>query len=138
MVEGPAKIDHTLFYRVIYGDTDKAGVVYYGTYMRLFEIGRTELLRERMGLPYSHLEERGIIFPVVELNCRYKAPARYDDLLEIWTCIQGCSKVSITFRYEIRRDGKLLVHGSTKHASVDLDGHLARLPQELIQVIGSC
>jgi len=130
---GSQPLSHTVQYRVIYGDTDKAGVVYYGNYFRLFEIGRTELLRCRLDLPYSRLEEMGVIFPVVEAYARYKASAHYDDLLEIETCLENNTKVSISFSYEIRRGGKLLVSGLTKHASVDPTGRLIRIPQAILE-----
>jgi acyl-CoA thioester hydrolase len=71
--------------RVRYAETDQMGVVYYANYLVWFEIGRVELLRS-LGLAYSDLEkEHETILPVVEANCRYKAPARYDDRITIET-----------------------------------------------------
>ncbi|MBI2347921.1 MAG: acyl-CoA thioesterase, partial [Deltaproteobacteria bacterium] len=64
-------------YRVIYGDTDQMGVVYYANYLRWFEIGRTELLRQ-IGMPYTAIEKKGLRFPVIEVSCRYYRPSRYD------------------------------------------------------------
>ena len=71
-------------YRVIYGDTDAAGVVYNANYLRYFEIGRTEMMRA-WALPYSAIEELGCILPVTESYLRFKAPAAYDDLITIAT-----------------------------------------------------
>ncbi|HZD41108.1 MAG TPA: thioesterase family protein, partial [Terriglobales bacterium] len=71
-------------YRVLYGDTDKMGVVYYGNYLRWFEKGRGEFLRQ-LGIPYLSVEQRGIHFPVIEVACRYFRSARYDDLITIET-----------------------------------------------------
>ncbi|NPA94503.1 MAG: acyl-CoA thioesterase [Thermodesulfobacteria bacterium] len=118
-------------YRVIYGDTDRAGVVYYANYLRLFEMGRTEWMRARLGTPYRELEGMGVLFPVVEAHVRYKAPAGYDDLLEISTGLSEWSPVTLTFCYEIKRDGKILVTGSTKHAAANTTGRLTRIPKEL-------
>lgn len=123
-------------YRVIYGDTDRAGVVYYATYLRLFEIGRTEYMRHVTGTPYRELEEGGILFPVVEAYVRYKSPATYDDMLDIETEIQNFSRYSITFSYKITCSGRTVVHGHTKHASTDRTGKLTKLPQGLIEAIG--
>ena len=120
-----------VFYRVIYGDTDRAGVVYYANYLRLFEMGRTEWMRNVLGTPYRRLEESGVLFPVVEAHIRYKAPATYDDLLEIRTALEDTSRVTITFCYEIKRDGKLLVTGNTRHAAAGTDGRLTRIPRDL-------
>ena len=72
------KIINVTSYRVIYGDTDQMGVVYYANYLRWFESGRSEFLRQ-IGLPYSTIEQHGFHFPVTEVTCRYANSARYDD-----------------------------------------------------------
>ncbi len=124
-------------YRVIYGDTDRAGVVYYANYLRLFEIGRTEWMRNILGRPYRDLELSGVLFPVVEAHIRYKAPAGYDDLLTINTALSNISKVTLSFYYEITRDDQLLVSGSTKHAAADTNGKLTKIPSEIATMINS-
>jgi acyl-CoA thioester hydrolase len=125
---------HKLEYRVIYGDTDRAGVMYYGTYMRLFEAGRTEFIRSKWGMSYRQLEEEGIILPVAELYARYKAPARYDDLIIIETAIMDITKVTISFEYKVKQAGshKTLAEGHTKHAATDNRGRLARIPVHIM------
>jgi len=70
--------------RVIYGDRDQMGVAYYANYLRWFEIGRTELLRQ-IGLAYTAIEKMGLRFPVTEVSCRYLKAARYDDRIIIET-----------------------------------------------------
>ncbi len=122
---------HRLPYRVLYGDTDKAGVVYYGTYMRLFEAGRTEYLRDLCGMTYSGMEQEGVLLPVTEAYCRYKSSARYDELLEIQTAIESISAVSIRFNYRIVHEDsrRLVAQGYTVHAAVGSDGKLTRLPE---------
>ena len=126
-------------YRVIYGDTDAGGVVYNANYLRLFEMGRTEMMRAR-ALPYSSIEERGLILPVTEAYLRYKAPARYDDLIRIDTCLVEIKKVSCRFNYRIVRpdqDGReqLLVKGFTVHACVDRQGKLAPIPEDVCRAM---
>ncbi len=122
--------------RVLYGDTDAGGVVYYGNYLRYFERGRTELMRER-GISYRELEDRGLIMPVVEAYSRYKAPARYDDLIEIATSFLWIKRLSCRFNYEIRQtaDRKLLVKGFTLHAVVNRQGRLTRLPADIFTAL---
>src|SRR5690606_4436133 len=91
-------------YRVIYGDTDQMGVVYYGNYLRYFEAGRNEFLREK-GARYRDVErELQIHLPVVEATVRYRHPARYDDLLRIETWIEEVRRASLRFAYRIVRD----------------------------------
>jgi acyl-CoA thioester hydrolase len=119
--------------RVIYGDTDQMGMVYYGNYLRYFEIARNEFLR-RIGAPYRAFEEaHGLMLPVVEANVRYRRPARYDDELAIYAAIPEVRGASARFSYEIRRlpDGEPLVEGHTVHACIDGEGRVARIPTEL-------
>lgn len=106
--------------RVYYADTDQGGVVYYATFLRWFEIGRTELLRQQ-GHYYEKVEKKGIIAPVVEVNCVYKRPARYNDIIKIKTNIENIGNSSIKFKYKIinKKDSKLLAEGYTINVFVD-------------------
>ena len=124
-----------LQHRVIYGDTDAGGVVYNANYLRYFEMGRTEMMREHH-VPYSRIEERGFIIPVTESYLRFKAPARYDDLIIIDTALIEVKKVSCRFNYRVLRkesDGKekLLVKGFTVHACVSREGSLKPFPEDI-------
>ena len=122
--------------RVIYGDTDAGGVVYNANFLRYFEIGRTELMREWV-CSYKEIEALGLILPVTECFARYKAPAFYDDLLTIETTIAELTKFTCRFNYKILRqdDGRekptLLVKGYTIHAAVTREGKLTKLPEEI-------
>lgn len=88
--------------RVRYQETDRMGVVYHANYINWFEIGRTELIRER-GMPYSRIEESGLYLPVVELASKFVLPARYDDELVIYTRIASYTPMTIAFQSEVRR-----------------------------------
>ena len=121
---------HQCQYRVLYGDTDSGGVLYYGNYLRYFEQGRTELMREH-GISYKGLEEFGFILPVVESYVRYKAPARYDDLLTIHTSLVEVKKVSCRFNYKTTCDQNFLVKGFTIHAVVNDAGKLVKFPEHI-------
>lgn len=106
--------------RVIYADTDAMGIVYHTNYIKWFEIGRTEFLRE-IGYPYARMEREKIWLPVVSANCNYKVPAVYDDMLEIHSKVANLKAATIVMSYEIYRKetGELLVNGETKHAITD-------------------
>ena len=106
--------------RVIYADTDAMGIVYHTNYIKWFEVGRNEYLRE-LGYPYSRLESEKLWLPVANVECAYKAPARYDDILEITAWMSDLRAASLTMSYEIRKQetGELLVWGSTRHAITD-------------------
>ena len=123
-------------YRVIYGDTDSGGVMYHANYLRLAEIGRTEMLRT-WGIPYSEMEQQGIILPVTESYLRYKAPAKYDDLVTIATSLAEVKFVSCRFHYRITRWKKgqdqeqLLVKGFTNLACINRQGKLMSFPDNI-------
>ena len=126
-------------HRVSYGETDAMGVVYYAEYMHFFERSRSELCR-RYGLPYSRIEQLGFMLPVREVQCRYRSPARYDDLIYIHAHIAEWRRASLRFKYEIFNENKklLLCEGMTLHAFTGRDGHPAAIPapiKEKLQTI---
>ncbi|HKY20903.1 MAG TPA: thioesterase family protein [Vicinamibacterales bacterium] len=132
-----ATIPQTINIRVRYAETDKMGVVYHANYFMWFEIGRCELLRA-IGRSYKEMEAAGIGLPVIEAHCEYKAPARYDDELQVKTWGKLLSPARVEFAYEISRtsDGTVNAVGMTVHAAVDSTGRPCRLPdyiRELLQ-----
>jgi acyl-CoA thioester hydrolase len=114
------------------------GVVYYANYLRWFEKGRSEFLRQ-VGLPYKTIEERGLHFPVTEVSCRYFKSARYDDAIVIETQITSVGRATLNFGYGITRegDGSSLATGWTKHACVEPGGRVVRIPSELAHLLTS-
>jgi acyl-CoA thioester hydrolase len=122
-------------YRVIYGDTDQMGVVYYANYLRWFEAGRTEFLRAK-GLSYTDFEAREkLALPVTEAGVTYLKPARYDDLVAIEVSLVQVKRASARFEYAIRRGDDLLATGFTVHACVDVAGRITRLPRPFLEGI---
>jgi acyl-CoA thioester hydrolase len=122
--------------RVIYGDTDQMGMVYYANYLRYFEIARNEYLRVA-GATYRAFEEtHGLMLPVVEAHVAYHKPARYDDDLAVWAAVAPRGAASVRFEYEIRRGDERLVSGHTVHACVTRDGRVVRLPAEMRAAVG--
>lgn len=99
--------------RVRYAETDQMGYVYYGNYAQYYEVARVEALRQ-MNLSYKGFEDAGIMMPVMSMQCRYKKPARYDDLLRIVTTIKEMPSTRIHFFYEVFNEaGTLLNEGET-------------------------
>lgn len=118
--------------RVIYGDTDQMGVVYYANYLRYFEASRNEFIRAK-GMRYRDFEaEYRLALPVVEAHVSYRQPARYDDLVAVEISLAEVRRASARFEYRLVRDGELLATGHTVHACVDLDGKVQRMPPELL------
>lgn len=116
--------------RVIYADTDAMGVVYHANYLRWFERGRVELLRE-MGIVYADFESGGYSIPLTKMGCHYLSPARYDDVVVIETEITALGRASIRFDYVIRNgeEGRILAEGFTLHPFTNTEGKIIRVPK---------
>jgi acyl-CoA thioester hydrolase len=129
---------HRIETRVTYAETDAMGIVYYANYLRWFEMGRTELMRN-LGISNWEMEKQGTYLPVSEVFCKYLVSARYDDLLIIETFVDFLKRASIQFAYRILRkaDGAELVTGTTLHAFVDREGKIVRVPSSLKEKIRS-
>jgi len=118
--------------RVRYSETDQMGVVYYGNYFTWFEIGRVELCRE-LGFEYKTMESEDDSFIVVaEAYCRYKRPARFDDVLVIRTRVLEAQRRTVRFGYEIRmgNSDELMATGETLHVICDALGRPKSLPEK--------
>jgi len=106
------------------------GYLHHSRYFQYFEMGRVELLRS-LGHNYSDLERQGVFFVVVKVECRYKAPARYDEELTLITRVVKQTHVRIDHEYELRRGPMLLAQASTTIACVDRNGQLQQIPQTI-------
>ena len=130
--------DIWLPHRVSYGETDTMGIVYYAEYLHYFERARTAYIRQ-CGISYADIEERGIFLPVREATCRYRSPARYDNLLYIRIAISEWGRASIRFVYEVRDESKerIMAEGSTQHALINRDGKPVSMPGWLKDVLSN-
>jgi len=110
------------------------GVVYYANYFVWFEVARTDLLRA-LGWTYREMEASGVFLPVIEAECQYRRPARYDDAVSIQTEGRMMSAIRLEFTYEVRAndDAAPLATGRTAHAAVSADGRPCRLPDRIAQ-----
>ena len=120
--------------RVIFGDTDQMGVVYYANYLRYFESARADYWRS-LGKSYKDLEAWGVGLPVVEAHCTYKRPAHYEDLLVVEVEVSELRGASLRFVYRVLRGDVLLAEGHTRHAVIGTDGRPKALPQALRETI---
>ena len=149
---GPTPTRGSLQLRVRYCECDPMGVVHHGSFIPWLEMGRTELLRAA-GISYADMEHAGFFLVITRLECRYKRPGRYDDLVEVRTRVVGTSQVKIEHEYEVwaleraaahtpARDAhppgsppaelpQLLVTAATTLACVGRDGKITPLPDFL-------
>ena len=130
------KIQSRALVTVRYAETDMMGVVYHGSYLPWFEIGRTTLLKE-MGLSYRQLEEEGFRLPVLEVGAKYFRPAVYDDTVTVVTTMTEKPLLRIRLEYEVRRGEELLATGYTVHAFIDRAGKPVRPPAKAVAVFAA-
>jgi acyl-CoA thioester hydrolase len=125
-------VAHETRFRVRYAETDQMGVVYYANYLVWMEIGRAEYCRAA-GARYKDMESaEGIRLAVVEAECRYLYPARYDDEIAIETTIARSNRRMVEFQYRVRDagTGRELATGATKHIFLGPDMKPAKLPEK--------
>ena len=123
----------TTKHRVKFFDTDTMGVVHHSNYIRWFETGRVEFLR-KLGIDLNEMMSDGILFPIVEVNAKFHAPARFDDELEIETTAEALTKAKMKFNYVVRRRGeeKILAEGTSTNVFTS-DGKICRLPDKYFE-----
>lgn len=112
------------------------GYAHHAAYPVWFEMGRTELLRQT-GISYREIEEQGVFIVVIELNVRYRRPARYDDQLRLRTTLVKAGHVKLEHGYELFRGEELLATATTTLACVGRDGRPRELPGALMRGLES-
>jgi acyl-CoA thioester hydrolase len=123
---------HEIELRVRYQETDPMSLLHHANYFTYFEIGRTELLRASGG-NYRQMEADGLLVVVVKVDCRFKSPARYDDLLRLRTTVTRVTHAKIEHQYELFRGEELLAIAHTTLAVVDRKGRVQAVPEEWLE-----
>lgn len=121
--------------RVRYAETDQMGMAYYANYLIWMEAGRSDFCRE-CGFSYRDLErEEKAFLSVVEANCRYLSPARYDDEILVETELTRVKSRAVEFTYRIRRGDLLLAEGRTLHVVLGPDGRPRTMPERYLKLL---
>lgn len=122
--------------RVRFVETDLMGVVHHSHYLNWFELGRVEYLR-RCGILLNDLVASGIVFPITDVQCKYRSLAHFDDQILIQTTLKTISKVKMVFTYEVVREaGKvLLATGETQNVFTSTAGKIIRLPDSYYRLL---
>lgn len=116
--------------RVRYAECDAMGYLYHGRYFEYFEVARTELLRQN-GYRYRDLESQGIFFVVAKLECRFKRPIRYDDVVTVRAVVTRTTRTRVEHRYEVLREAVVCCEASSTLACVGRDGRPILMPEKL-------
>lgn len=122
---------HEVAFRVRYSETDPMGFVHHAQYFSYFEVGRMELFRAQGG-DYREMEARGYLMVVVKVECDFKRPARFDDLLTLRTRVLRLTPAKLEHEYELSRDGELLARARTVLACIDRGGTVQRITPDVL------
>jgi YbgC/YbaW family acyl-CoA thioester hydrolase len=126
---------------VRWGNVDKMGIIYYGTYVRFVEVGETELYRD-LGFSFADMFERlDFELPRVHLRFDFVHPALVDDEVAIETTVTHVGGSSIHLQFVFRRvaDGRVLAKAQLVTACVDRIHHRPRrIPEELREALRGC
>ncbi|HLH30007.1 MAG TPA: thioesterase family protein [Terriglobia bacterium] len=122
-------------FRVRYAETDQMRMAYYANYLIWMEVGRGDLCRA-CGFSYQELEQEEQVFlTVAEANCRYLAPARYDDEIVVETELARVRSRVVEFAYRIKRGITLLAEGKTVHVVIGRDGRPRAMPEKYLSLL---
>ena len=116
--------------KVRFVETDLMGVVHHSNYLRWFEMARVEYLRAADVL-LPELIAAGILFPITEVQCKYRQSAHFDETIRVEATLVDFSRAKLCFEYRVVRDADqvLLAEGFTKNVFTDNNGRIIRLPQ---------
>jgi acyl-CoA thioester hydrolase len=120
--------------RVRYAETDAMGIVHHAVYPIWMELGRSDLLRQ-LGQSYAEWETAGIRITVGEIRVKYRAPARYDELVLVRSRVREASRRKIVFTYDIEREGVPLASGESVHLVCGSDGRARVLPDAYLALV---
>ena len=129
---------HQTRVRVRYAETDQMGVVYYANYLVWMEVARVEFCKA-LGFRYKDMEiDDGVLIAVVEAQCRYLCPARFDDEVIVETRIADANTRIVSFAYEMRlaEGDRKLATGSTRHIFCNREMKPVRLPVKYRKAFG--
>ncbi len=125
---------HRVTRRVLFADTDAAGVMYHARYLRYLEVGRVELFRDA-GVSVRELHEAGWTVPVVDLAIEYHRPLRYDDPLVVASWVQDLRGASLVLGQRVDGPEGLSAVARVRVAYLDRSGRPGRLPEGLQRLV---
>lgn len=123
---------HRFPVRIYYEDTDFSGNVYHAAYLKFFERGRTEFLRDE-GIHHSELAAEGIAFAVRSMDIQFDGAAHIDDLLDVVTAVEAVTGARLTLRQTILRDDTVLTRATVMVVAIKTSGGPARLPKAVVE-----
>jgi acyl-CoA thioester hydrolase len=126
--DAPRPLAATISRRVRFEEIDPLGMVWHGRYVSYLEDGRVTF-GDRYGLRYMKFKEEGLAAPIVKMHIDYKAPLRFDEIMNIKTTLHWCDAMRLNFEYHITgQDGRLTATGYTVQLLTDMKGDVLLIP----------
>ena len=125
-------MEFTFERRINYYETDRMGVVHHSNYIRFLEEARCQML-DANHMPYSAFENKGVMIPVLGVDCNYKSHVTFDDIIEIKPFVKAFNGVRLTMEYKVtnKKTGNLVLTGETKHCFTDMNLKPVRLQNQI-------
>ena len=105
---------HIYRHEIRYYECDRMGITHHSNYVRIMEEARIDYL-DKIGFGFDKVEALGVVSPVVSIECKYKSPTTFKDIVEVEVSIGGMSELKFEFNYTMRKDGKLVAEGHSVH-----------------------
>ena len=121
---------NTYRHKVQYYETDKMGITHHSNYIRFMEEARVDFLSQ-IGWDYERLEEIGIVSPVTAVDCRFRSPTAFADVIETEVWIEEFKGARLKIGYLMKKsDGTVVCEAHSEHCFINADGHPIRLKKE--------
>ena len=105
---------HIYKHEIRYYECDRMGITHHSNYIRIMEEARIDFL-DRLGYGFDKIEAEGVVSPVVSVECKYKSPTTFKDIVEVEVQLSSLSEMKFEFTYIMRKEGKLVAEGRSVH-----------------------
>ena len=105
---------HIYRHEIRYYECDRMGITHHSNYVRIMEEARIDFL-DKIGYGFDRIEAEGVVSPVVSVECKYKSPTTFKDIVEVEVTLCNMSDLKFEFKYVMRKDGKLVAEGHSVH-----------------------
>ena len=105
---------HIYRHEIRYYECDRMGITHHSNYVRIMEEARIDFL-DKIGYGFDRIEAEGVVSPVVSVECKYKSPTTFKDIVEVEVTLCNMSDLKFEFKYVMKKDGRLVAEGHSVH-----------------------
>ena len=105
---------HIYRHEIRYYECDRMGITHHSNYVRIMEEARIDFL-DKIGYGFDRIEAEGVVSPVVSVECKYKSPTTFKDIVEVEVSLCNMSDLKFEFKYVMKKDGRLVAEGHSVH-----------------------